>query len=53
MSLKNPMWIRPDILMYRDLFYTRQTKELTPEQEEFCTRMYHLEEYMSGLDGDR
>ena len=27
--------------------------ELTKEQRDFCTRMYHAEEYACGLDGDR
>ncbi len=27
--------------------------EMTEEENEFCKYMYHVEEHMAGLDGDR
>lgn len=51
---KVPNW---DNIAHRDLydklFYSNIGRELTEEENEFCKRMYHLEEYSCGLDGDR
>ena len=39
--------------LYNKLFYYKMDRPLTKEEKDFCTRMYHLEEYACGLDGDR
>lgn len=52
MSLKHPnfnYW--HDRILYDKLFYHDIGRELTPEEERFCTKMYHYEEYACGLDG--
>lgn len=38
--------------LYEKLINKPDSK-LTKEQRDFCTRMYHAEEYACGLDGDR
>ena len=54
MSLKNPNWNdAEDRALYDKLFYCRGNKALTEDEKEFCTFMYHFEEYICGLDGDR
>ena len=37
--------------LYNRLFYQDIGRELTDEENEFCTTMYHFEEYACGLDG--
>lgn len=51
MSLKNPNWNdRKDRAMYDELFYGKtKYEDLTVEQQEFVKKMYHLEEFASGL----
>ena len=53
MSLKNPNWNdRKDRATYDELFYGKtEYEDLTDEQQDFCKKMYHLEEFASGLDG--
>lgn len=52
MSLERPNWNdRHDMELYDKLFY-HQSKPLTEQEKEFCTTMYHMEEYACGLDGD-
>lgn len=55
MSLETPNWYDyRDRDLFDKLFYKNNNGiPLTPKQEEFCTTMYHMEEYASGLDGDR
>lgn len=52
MSLKNPSWTQKDILLYNQLFYKGEWETLTDEEKNFCKTMYHLEEYVCGLDDD-
>lgn len=54
MSLKNPSWYdRSDRKLYEQLFYMASNGYNMEEEEwEFCKRMYHMEEYANGLDGD-
>ena len=37
--------------LYDKLFYQKMDRPLTKEEDEFCRRMYHMEEYACGLDG--
>ena len=55
MSLKQPNWNdKKDRALYDELFYGKtKYEDLTKEQQEFCKTMYHFEEYVCGLDGDR
>ena len=54
MSLLNPDWSDyNDRKLYDELFYCRERKILTPEEENFVTKMYHIEEQVSNLDGER
>jgi hypothetical protein len=39
--------------LYDKLFYQDIGRPLTEEEHDFCTAMYHAEEFMCGLDGDR
>lgn len=53
MSLEQPNW-NTDYRLYEYLFYKNKDGEpLTEQEKEFCTTMYHFEEYASELDGDR
>lgn len=54
MSLAHPNWYAPDDRdLYFKLFYEDINRELTKEEHDFCTTMYHFEEFACGLDGDR
>lgn len=39
--------------LYNKLLYYGVDRPLTKEEHDFCTAMYHAEEFMCGLDGDR
>ena len=53
MSLEHPNWnSSDDRRLYEELFYKKSKKELTQKEEDFITRMYHMEEFACGLDGD-
>lgn len=54
MSLKNPNWYnRQDRELYDQLFTIGSNgHDMSEEEWEFCKRMYHMEEYVNGLDGD-
>lgn len=53
MSLESPNWFdSSDRELYEKLFYRDVGRELTKAETEFCTTMYHYEEYAAGLDGD-
>ncbi len=53
MSLKNPNWFDwSDRELYEKLFYATVNREPTKLEKDFCTTMYHYEEYANGLDGD-
>ena len=52
MSLDRPSWFNhQDREMYNKLFYYNTGRELTKAELNFCTTMYHYEEYAAGLDG--
>ena len=55
MSLERPNWFNSYARkLYEELFYhNNNVKPLTQLEKDFCTTMYHYEEYASGLDGDR
>lgn len=54
MSLENPNWNNmEDRMLYKKLFYHDNWEKLTEQEQDFCKTMYHFEEYVSGLDGDR
>ena len=49
---KIPQWNnRAHRDLYDKLFYHDIGRELTPEENDFCKTMYHMEEYACGLDG--
>ena len=53
MSIYKPDWFDyKDRKLYDELFYRRERKILTPEEESFVTKMYHYEEHASRLDGE-
>lgn len=42
-----------DRMLWDELEKASSERELTPTEHRFCVSMYHMEEYASGLDGDR
>lgn len=53
MTLEKPNYKdRSDRALYEKLFYETKSEDLTREQKDFCTHMYHMEEYLSGWGGD-
>ena len=54
MSLEQPNYKdSKDRYLFDMLFYQNNSgKELTEQEKSFVTKMYHMEEYESGLDGD-
>ena len=53
MSLKYPEWNNPkDRALFEELFYKNYKRPLNKDEQRFCTIMYNLEEYASGLGGD-
>ena len=53
MSLEKPNWNdTKDRKLYNELFYSKEHKKLTDKEESFVTKMYHYEEFASGLDGE-
>lgn len=53
MSLLKVNWNdKKDRSLYNELFYgNKKSEDLTEKEREFCTTMYHLEEFAAGLDG--
>ena len=54
MSLDQPDFnSSEDQKLYNILFYQNNFgRPLTEQEKQFVTKMYHMEEYASGLDGD-
>lgn len=53
MSLEKPNYLsRDDRMLYDELFYHDNERELTQKEKDFCKSMYHQEEFACGLDGD-
>lgn len=53
MSLEIPNWNSwQDRDLYKKLFYSKINRPLTEEEDNFCTIMYHFEEFANRLDGD-
>lgn len=51
MTIENPNWNNnQDRLLYKKLM---NQDTLDKKEKDFCVSMYHQEEFMSGLDGDR
>ena len=55
MSLENLNYSdTKDKKLYDYLFYQNKNgEELTEQEKEFVTKMYHMEEVICGLDGER
>ena len=54
MSLEMPNYYSSaDRRLWEELEKASDERELTPTEHRFCVSMYHMEEYASGLDGDR